>query len=77
MLKPHQKPNETNTSRQMETRHTSRGVNKQGKRLENLYPNLKIQRKTFCKVRIEIVVNLRAATLNPKQPERKGLPASL
>ena len=73
----HQKPNETNSSLQMETKHTSTGVHKQGKRLENLHPTFKIQRKTFSKVRIGIVVNLLAATLNPKQPGKKGSQASL
>ena len=69
MPRPHQKPNETNSSLQMETKHTSTGVYQQGKRLENLNPTFKIQRKTFPKVKIEIVANLLAATLNPKQPD--------
>ena len=55
----------------------STGAYKQGKLLENLYPTFKIQRKTFSKVRIEIVVNLLAAMLNPKQPKQKGSPVSL
>ena len=37
---------------------------------------IKIPTKTFFKVKIGIVENLLAAALNPKQPEKKGLPAS-
>ena len=38
---------------------------------------IKILAKTFFKVKIGIVENVLAATLNPKQPEKKGSPASL
>ena len=61
----------------METKHISTGAYKQGKHLEKLYPTFKIQRKTSSKVRIVIVENLLAAMLNPKQPKKKGSPASL
>ena len=37
----------------------------------------KFREKHCSKLRIEIVVNLLAAMLNPKQPKQKGSPASL
>ena len=70
------KTNQNKLSAQ-ENQENSTGAYKQGKLLENLYPTFKIQRKTFSKVRIEIVVNLLAAMLNPKEPKQEGSPASL
>ena len=74
---PHQKPTRTNSSLQMETKQLQREhINK-----ENfLKPFIKLSnfwQKTFSKLRIGIVENLLAAMPNPKQPERKGSPASV
>ena len=75
--RPQQKPTKTNSSLQKRTKQIQREHTNKENFGENLYPTFKIQRKTFSKVRIEIVVNLLAVMLNQKQRNQKGSPASL
>ena len=67
----HQKPTKTNSSGQVEIKHTSTGAHNHGKLLENFYPTFIILAKTFSEVTIGIVENQLAAMLNTKRPEKK------